>query len=119
MADTEIHNPYNFDVLSDDIEINKVKYHCKSWSVSDSSSAVDSTDTKGNYRGSFYVKGKITASAQIQLIANTDKLPARWDKFAYDGRNWIITAEPNVSKSSGAESTVSITADEDLSVVAQ
>ena len=118
MADSEIINPLNFDVLSDDIEINKVKYHCKSWSVSDSSSAVDSTDTKGNYRGSFYIKGKITASASIQLIANTDKIPARADIFTYEGKSWIITATPNVSKSAGAETTISISADEYLAAQA-
>lgn len=114
-ANATIYNPHNYDVLTANVTIDSVEYIVKSWSTSAADSAVDSQNTDGSYRGSFYVKGKLTASVSIQLIAATDKVPDRWKSFTYEGKTWVIQGKPQVSKSSGAETQYSFTADEYVS----
>ena len=107
-------NPYNKEFLKDPVQINDVEYIVSSWTPSRADTTVDTQDTTGAHAGSFYIKGKRSASMTIALVANTDAVPAEYSIFEYDGHKWQIVGEPAKSAASGSQTTYSFTCDEYL-----
>lgn len=117
MAETQtqtVYNPQKFDIGLEAITIGNTEYIIGDWNKSDNVNTVDSTDSKGVYRGSAYTEGKKSASATLRKITNTDATPTKWQTFEYDGEKWVIESVSQ-AKAPNTESTYSITCAPDKS----
>ena len=105
-----VENPSKFEYPTEDLTISGVSYYLDSYSPSPSVTEVDVNNSAGEYVDSIYARGKTTGSFTFRKMKESDKLPAQFLTFDYDGLKWRVKTIAK-SESNGAVITYTMECD--------